>query len=91
MPYGGESIIQQYADDTTCTVKNMNDVKRIMEKIEIYGKASGAKVNVDKPEIMYIGNVNHIGCSMPFRITNDYIKILGIHIGVKEKEARKGG
>lgn len=88
LPNGGESIIQQYADDTTCMVKNMNGVKRIMDKIEIYGKASGAKVNVDKTEIMYIGNVNQIGCSMPFRVANDYIKILGIHIGVKEKEAR---
>ena len=88
LPNGGESKIQQYADDTTCMVKNMNSVKRIMGKMEIYGRAAGAKVNIDKTEIMYVGNINQKDCNIPFRVSNDYMKILGINMGVKEKEAR---
>lgn len=57
-------------------------------QMEKYGKASGAKINVDKSEIMSIGGVEIEGLDVPFKITKDYLKILGVSIGVNAKEAR---
>lgn len=88
IPGGEQNIINQYADDTTITVKDVNSVKRVMENIGMYGKASGAKINVEKSEIMYVGNVKKDDCDIPFKIAKDYIKILGVFVGTKEKEAR---
>ncbi len=88
MPYGGMSIIHQYADDTTFTVKDIGGIHRIMKHMETYGKASGAKINVDKSEIMSVGGVDIEGENIPFKITKEYTKILGVNIGVNGKEAR---
>ncbi len=43
LPYGGISIINQYVDDTTITVREGNSVKGVLEIVEKYGKASGEK------------------------------------------------
>lgn len=88
IPYGGMSIIHQYADDTTFTVKDIESINRIRKHMGTYGKASGAKINVDKSEIMSIGSVDIEGSDTPFKIKNDYMKILGVNIGVNIKEAR---
>ncbi len=88
MPYGGMSIIHQYADDTTFTVKDIGGIHRILKHMETYGKASGAKINVDKSEIMSVGGVDIEGENTPFKITKEYTKILGVNIGVNVKEAR---
>jgi len=79
MPYGGVSVIHQYADDTTFTVRDMESVRRIKIQMEVYGKASGAKINVDKSEIMCIGGgVDLEGLDAPFKITKDFLEILGV-------------
>ena len=88
IPGGGECVIQQYADDTSFTVRDMGSIKRIVDHLHVYGKASGAKINIDKSELMCVGNVGAQGCDIPFKVAKDYIKILGVNIGVKEKEAR---
>lgn len=88
IPNGGVSKIHQYADDTTFTVKDMDSINRIRKHMETYGKASGAKVNIEKSEIMSIGGVNVEGRDIPFKIAKEYMKILGINIGVNDKEAR---
>ncbi len=56
--------------------------------MEKYGKASGAKINVEKSEIMNIGGVMVEGSGVPFKITKDFIKILGVNVGGNAKEAR---
>ncbi len=88
LPGGAINVINQFADDTTITVQNEESVKRIMESFEIYGKASGAKINVEKSEIMYVGKINRGECDIPFTVANDFIRVLGIYVGSKEKEAR---
>lgn len=88
IPFGKYSLIHQYADDTTFTVRDVESVKRVMKHIEVYGKASCAKVNVGKSEIVCVGKVDISQCGIPFKVTEDYIKILGVNIGVKTKEAR---
>lgn len=59
-PQGGFSLIHQYSDDTTITVRDEDSVKRVIEGFQIYGRASGAKVNMEKSVVMYIGKVNNI-------------------------------
>ncbi len=86
IPYGGISIIHQYADDTTFTVKDIESINRVMKHMETYGKASGAKINVDKSEIMSVGGVDIEGQDVPFKITKEYMKILGVNIAVNVKD-----
>lgn len=82
---GGTHTINQYADDTTITVRDGNSVKRVLELIDVYGKASGAKINKEKSEIMYIGEVEREGVGL--RVEDRYIKVLGVYLGVETKEA----
>ena len=55
LPDGQLSLLYQYADDTTVTVKDRESVGQVLRCVEQYGRASGAKVNVEKSEIMYEG------------------------------------
>lgn len=57
LPYRGTCIINQYTDDTTITVREGNSVKRVLEIVGQYGKPSGSKINKEKSELMYIGEV----------------------------------
>lgn len=86
LPHNGESKIQHYADDITCTVMDMESVKKIIKHIEVYGKASGAKLNIEKSQIMYIGKIDPSECTISFKIAKEYIKILGINIGGKKRK-----
>ncbi|XDV53672.1 hypothetical protein PO909_022110 [Leuciscus waleckii] len=88
IPHGRMSLIHQYADDTTFTVRDIESINKIMKHMETYGKASGAKINIDKSEIMSIGGVDIGRCDIPFKVTNDHMRILGVNIGVNAKEAR---
>ena len=54
--------------------------------MEDYGRASGAKINKEKSEIMYIGKVKRVEVGL--RVEEKYIKVLGVHLGVDSKEAR---
>ena len=85
LPSGSIHTINQYADDTTITVRDGNSVKRVLELAEIYGRASGARINKEKSEIMYIGNIEREGVGL--RVQDRYIKVLGIYLGVETKEA----
>ena len=86
LPYGGRCVINHYADDTTITVRDGGSVRRVMEIVEDYGRASGAKINKEKSEIMYIGKVERIEVGL--RVEEKYIKVLGVLLGVDSKEAR---
>lgn len=86
LPYDGICVINQYADDTTITVRDGGSVKKVLELIEKYGRASGAKINKIKSEIMYIGEVERVDVGL--KVEEKYIKVLGVHLGVESKEAR---
>lgn len=87
-PQGGISVIHQYADDITFTVRDIKSINSIMKHMETYARASGAKINVDKSEIMTIGEMDIEGQDIPFKKTKEYIKILGVNIGINTNEAR---
>ena len=88
IPGGGRSLIHQYADDTSITVRNLASVKRVIELLGIYGSASGAKINLEKSEILCVGAVDMSECDIPLTVSKGMIKVLGVNVGVDEKEAR---
>lgn len=84
----GVSLIHQYADDITFTVRDIDSINRIVEHIKTYGRAAGAKINVEKSEIMFFGETKISDCGIPFKNVKDYIKVLGVNIGVEDIKAR---
>ena len=66
-----------YADDMCCTLKDERSVEILITKFKTYEKITGSKLNVNKTEIMTIGN------PIVETINNDLIKnsmkILGIY------------
>ena len=88
IPGGGRSLIHQYADDTSITVRDLVSVKRVIELLGIYGSASGAKMNMDKSEILCVGVVDLSKCDIALSVAKGMIKVLGVNVGVDENEAR---
>lgn len=71
--------ISQYADDTTLFLTTERGIERAVELTEIYGKASGSKVNVDKSSIMLWGNWDYNKIlTYGFELCKDGLKILGV-------------
>lgn len=82
------SLVFQHADDTTCTVSDRKSIETLLNVFEDYGKASGAKINKNKTEIMTIGSgklgslhLESIGVSK----CDETMKILGVHLGKDKK------
>ena len=44
-----------YADDLTGLLSNVRSVKKMLDTLKDFGKASGLKINTDKTEIMQVG------------------------------------
>ncbi|KAL5017747.1 hypothetical protein ScPMuIL_005171, partial [Solemya velum] len=52
IPYSDRtSLIYQHADDTTLTLADKNSITKTFDVFELYGKASGAKINKNKSEL----------------------------------------
>ena len=88
LPDGNTSLIYQYADDTTVTVKDRESVGEVLRCVEQYGRASGAKVNLEKSEIMYVGGDRIERCEVELKERKDFIKVLGVNLGIADKEGR---
>lgn len=50
---GKQFRVRQYADDTTCFVKDLFSLKHLFELISTYERGSGAKLNRSKTEAMW--------------------------------------
>ena len=59
-----------------------------MRCVEQYGRASGAKVNLEKSEIMYVGGDRVERCEIEMKERKDYFKVLGVNLGIADKEGR---
>lgn len=82
------SLIFQHADDTTCTVENLQSIETIFDIFEKYGRASGAKINRNKTELMTLGNATINQCDLTrlgVRKCDRSIKILGVYLGKDKK------
>uniref|UniRef100_A0A3P9LKD8 Reverse transcriptase domain-containing protein n=1 Tax=Oryzias latipes TaxID=8090 RepID=A0A3P9LKD8_ORYLA len=77
-PAGRVIKILAYADDTSLVLKDETSVDGAMRQLRAYCGASGAKVNINKSEIFFLGSrvaaVNRWG----FREATDGVKVLGV-------------
>ena len=71
--YGEKVIISAYADDVTVFVKAQAELDTVKEHLRTYELVSGAKLNQDKSEAVWIGKVEN---EPPLDITvKDQIKV----------------
>jgi len=82
------SLIYQHADDTTLTLADKESVVQSFKLFDIYGKASGAKVNVEKSEVLIINDsVNSLShLNLPFDVKSDFLEILGVALGIDKNK-----
>ena len=74
--------ISQCADDTSLTVVGDESIERLAYHLDLHEKASGAKVNREKYEGLWLGsNQNRTDKPLGFKWQTDKIKVLGIHVG----------
>lgn len=79
----GTAKIQMFADDTIFYCSAHGDVPRIVETLELYSAASGAKPNLNKTEILPIGpkRGGYIDYSPIKTLQHDtHVKLLGVQI-----------
>lgn len=82
-----QSIIYQHADDSTFTLYDEKSCDIVMECLDIYCAASGAKINCYKTEVMFLGTYKHNPpqISFPFTLASETIQILGVYVGPNAK------
>lgn len=80
------SLIYQYADDTRLTLAEVAEISAILEVVQAYCAASGAKVNLEKSEVMPVGRADLAPLfGYPFRVETGHLKVLGIYINADEQ------
>ena len=78
---GKQFRVRQYADDTTCFVKDLFSLAQLFELISTYEKGSGAKLNRSKTEAMWVGAWRDCA-DEPFGLTwVRKMKIVGVFFG----------
>lgn len=86
-----ESIMYQHADDSTITISNILAIQKVLDTFNLYGKASGAKLNLDKSEILPLGRgrekINSNTAN--FRVVNGILEVLGVFLGPRFEECEK--
>lgn len=78
------SKVFQHADDTTLTLANTTSINEVFNVLEKYGRASGAKVNKDKSEILCIGTGTLSASesdAYQVKLLKDVIQVLGVFLG----------
>ena len=77
--------IQMYADDATVIIKDANELKHIFNTFKEFGKASGAKLNEEKTEILRLGKPsNNEDPKFQTKLRSE-IKILGAYLSINKK------
>lgn len=82
------SLLYQHADDTTLTLADEESVTKTFELLDVYCKASGARVNVEKSEVLSINNKPESleKLQLPLIIKHGTIEILGVTLGSDKTE-----
>ena len=80
-----EQKVLQYADDTQVIVKNDKSINEVFQQLRLFEDATGAKVNVQKTEGLFIGKwENRHDKPFDCKWTNDKVFTLGLWIGNKD-------
>uniref|UniRef100_A0A3P8SYP0 Reverse transcriptase domain-containing protein n=1 Tax=Amphiprion percula TaxID=161767 RepID=A0A3P8SYP0_AMPPE len=80
--------IVQFADDTNLFLKNSEQVDSVITHLDTFCRASGARVNTEKSQIMFCGSVARPPNIWGFEEAQESIKVLGVYIGSDAAAAR---
>ena len=85
-----EIKIIQYADDTTCTLKDEHSVRNLFNLFDNFGQISGLKLNVSKSQALWLGSKRFCR-DKPFNVLwpDDPIKALGVNFSYNVKLAEE--
>jgi len=84
---GNEHKNAGYADDLSAIVTKKESIDELFTTLENFGKATNAKVNVEKTEALWVGNWRtNIDRPKSLNWTNSMIKNLGVWVGNDRKE-----
>ena len=84
-----EIKLLQYADDTTAVLKNQRSVKEFISLITKFGEISGLKINTQKTEALWLGDVPPFKLPNNKKWSNKPLKVLGAYIGWNLQEANR--
>jgi len=79
------SILFQHADDITLTLKDKQSIKIAFQILFDFQKASGSKINIDKCEILCLGNAERFN-AYGMKELDNIIQILGVYLGTDLNE-----
>ena len=77
--------IKQFADDTTLTMKNENDIKVAISTVEEFQEFSGLKLNRHKSEGIWMGSGKHKKGKIQDIPMKGVVKILGIFFSAESE------
>ena len=84
-----ESVILQYADDTTLTLCDQQSITYALEEVSYFSSVSGLKVNAMKSHGIWLRSIfDNPKIFAGIEFSDGYIKCLGIYIG-KDKNMCK--
>ena len=77
------SLLFQHADDTTITVQDAQSVEAVFNTVNKYCLATGAKVNIEKSEVLCLGKASDkdLSFNIPITVNTNCVQILGIYLG----------
>ena len=79
---GFEIKLSQYADDTSCLLTGDDSIHALFETLQIYERATGAKINLSKTQALWLGsNVGRSDAPLGLEWSNDCITVLGLPFG----------
>ena len=80
----------QYADDTTCFLKDLKSTKLLRDKIELFSHCSGLEINKSKTEALWLGCLKY--CKQKpfgFKWPDEPILAIGIYFSYDKKKSDK--
>ncbi len=82
--FGTELAISQFADDTTLLLKDEHQIPIAIQNIEIFSRASGLFLNIEKCELLSIHeNAQNVICDIPVKTV---VKYLSKYVTKKQNE-----
>ena len=88
LPTVGEEVkIIQYADDSTLVLTDYNSPEKAFHTAELYGRASGASLNIDKCKGLWLGSWRgNVYKPLPIQWTSDVLRFYGILFGSENSD-----
>ena len=73
----------QHADDCTNFIEDENSYDELLKEFNLFGKVSGSKINLDKTEIVLLGNWRGKRHGFPIPLIKDRVKTQILNFGKK--------